>query len=268
MNSVKPWIDTAGKFAVEHIPCPHFNQPVNLAGPRTGVIHTTEGHWDDGLAVFKQHFAPHFLVGAGRIAQLVQIGGIGAALVHHNPDAIVQIEVVGFSKQELWMPDEPTSQALAALMAVCQREYGIPLTHPWADGDYGLYGDNPHRHAGKWGVIAGWYGHGDVPSPDAHWDPGALQWSKLFALANGMTDILHLPGWTPPSAPARPCVACSVAPEAALPSAPPADGLARRKWIQAWLNSHGAAPVIDTDGDLGDKSTKAIADFLAKLPAA
>ena len=27
---------------------------------RKGVLHTTEGHWNDGLAVFRQHFAPHF----------------------------------------------------------------------------------------------------------------------------------------------------------------------------------------------------------------
>ena len=257
MNEVKPWLETAGKFTVEHVPCPHFSEPVNLAGPRTGVIHTTEGGSIDGaMSVFRQHFAPHFVVGQGRVLQLVQVGTIGAALIHHNPDTIVQIEVVGFSKQQLWFPDDATAETLAALMATCQREYGIPLTHPWPDGDFGIAGDNPHRHAGRWGVIAGWYGHGDVPPPDNHWDPGALQWSKLFALAGGMSDILHAPGWVTPPDVQRPCAACAVAPSA------PSDAEGRAKWVQSFLNAHGAH--VGVDGDIGDETVKALVSYLAE----
>ena len=51
-------------------------------------------------------------------------------------------------------------------MVVCEKEWGIPLTHPWADGDYGRAGDNPHRHAGKFGKVAGWFAHGDMPPPE------------------------------------------------------------------------------------------------------
>ena len=100
-------------------------------------------------------------------------------------------------------------------LAVCQREYGVPLAHYWKDGDYGVYGDNPHRHAGIWDSVAGWYGHGDVPSlplpnrQEDHWDPGALKWSELLAKAAAMTDIVHAPAWTPPVAPARPCASCA-----------------------------------------------------------
>lgn len=247
MNEVKPWLETAGKFTVEQIPCPHFSIPVVLSAPRTGVLHTTEGHWDDGLAVFKKHFAPHFLVGAGRIAQLVQIGTIGAALVTHNDHAIVQVEVVGFSKQTPYIFDEPTAEALAALMAICQREYGIPLAHPWPDGDYGVYGDNPHRHAGKWGVVPGWYGHGDVPNPDNHWDPGALQWSKLFALANGMTNILHAPGWVAPTDTPRPCVACATSTSPSAPTPLLTAAQAMEVAVKAFQREAG----LDQDGDPG-----------------
>ena len=163
-NSVRPWLDRAGKFTVEHISgIPYFNQAVDLDASRTGVLHTTEGSTIDGaLEVFKQHFAPQFLLGrdakgAVRILQLVQVGTIGAALVTHNDHAIVQVEVASFSKQTPWLFDDETVEALASLMAVCKREYGIPLTRPWADGDYGLAGNNPHRAAGKWGVVAGWF---------------------------------------------------------------------------------------------------------------
>jgi hypothetical protein len=189
-SSVKPWLDQAGKYPIAHIGgIPHFNQGVLLGAPRTGVLHTTEGGWAGSLAIFKQHYAPHFMLGYDadaqrvRIAQLVQIGTIGAALKAHNNQAIVQIEMIGFSKQMPWLPDDETLSALASLMAVCANEYSIPLDHPWPDGDFGKAGKNPHRSSGKYGKVAGWYGHGDCPSPDTHWDPGNLQWSVVLARA-------------------------------------------------------------------------------------
>ena len=215
---VTPWLAKAGSFAIEHIGgIPHLNEGVDLSGPRTGVLHTTEGGWDGSLGVFRQHYAPHFLVGAGRIAQLVQVGTMGAACVSNNVHAIVQIELVAFSKSDPWLPDDPTLEALAALLAACQSEYGIPLAHPWPDGDWGRAGDNPHRHAGKWARIAGWYGHADVPSvaghsPETHWDPGNLQWSKLLAKAQGLTEILHAPASALPVLPPHPCCAALTAP--------------------------------------------------------
>jgi hypothetical protein len=198
--TIRPWLDQAGKFPVAHIGgIPHFNEPVLLNGPRTGVLHTTEGGWAGSLAIFKQHYAPHFMLGFDadaqkvRIAQLVQIGTIGAALKAHNAQAIVQIEVIGFSKEKPWLPDDETVAALASLMAVCAVEYGVPLEHPWPDGDFGKAGKNPHRSSGKYGKVAGWYGHGDCPSPDAHWDPGNLKWSAVLGIAKQIASDLAGP---------------------------------------------------------------------------
>ena len=198
-------IDKAGKYPVAQIPCPNFSsEAVNLSLPRAGVLHTTEGGWDGSMGVFRVHYAPHFIVGVNahhtaamrfgvktppepvgdvQIAQLVPIGTIGAACVTHNDHAIVQIEVVGYAREEPWLFEAGTLDALSSLMLVCRDEWGIPLSHPWPDGDYGRAGDNPHRHAGKLGKVAGWYNHGDMPAPDNHWDSGNLQWSKLFAHA-------------------------------------------------------------------------------------
>lgn len=198
--AIKPWLDQAGKFPIIHIGgIPHFNESVDLAAPRTGVLHTTEGGWAGSLAVFKQHYAPHFMLGLNvqahevQIAQLVQVGTIGAAIKAHNNQAIVQIEMIGYSKEQPWLPDEDTLEALASLMAVCAREYGIPLTHPWPDGDYGKAGNNPHRSSGKFGSVAGWYGHGDCPSPDTHWDPGNFKWSVVLDRANQILGTLGAP---------------------------------------------------------------------------
>jgi hypothetical protein len=199
-NSIKPWLDQAGKFPIAHIGgIPHFNVPVLLDAPRTGVLHTTEGGWASSFAIFKQHFAPHFMLGFDadaqkvRIAQLVQVGTIGAALKAHNNQAIVQIEMIGFSQKQPWLPDDETVEALASVMAVCLHEYGIPLHRPWPDGDFGKAGDNPHRSSGKYGTEAGWFGHGDCPSPDTHWDPGNMKWSVVLARARQIADTLGGP---------------------------------------------------------------------------
>ncbi len=203
---------------------PHFSKPVDLDAPRTGVLHTTEGEWDGSLTVFRQHYAPHFLLGMDRpqgrvrIAQLFQIGTIGAALVTHNWIPLVQVEMIGFSKETLWRPDDETAEAMAALMAVCKAEYGIPLSHPWPDGDFGRAGMNPHRAAGKFGHVAGWYGHGDCPSPDTHWDPGALEWSHLFALAKAMPEANAAPS-PAPDPPPRPCANYDLSTDAGLTAA-------------------------------------------------
>jgi hypothetical protein len=201
---LKPWLDQAGKFPISHIGgIPHFNTAVSLSTPRTGVLHTTEGGWAGSMSIFQHHYAPHFLVGLDasqgkvRIAQLVQIGTIGAALRAHNNKAIVQIEMIGFSKTHPWLPDDETLEALASLMAVCALEYRIPLTHPWPDGNFGAAGNNSHRSSGKYGTEPGWFGHGDCPNPDAHWDPGNLKWSVILTKAQAIVNSL---GASSPSA--------------------------------------------------------------------
>jgi len=188
---MKAWIDKAGEYVVKHITVPHFQQPVDLEAPRAGVLHTTEGGWSGSLSVFEKHYAPHFVVGATdphkyggdvRIAQLVPVGFIGGACRAHNNKAIVQIEMVGHSKETLWRPDLETAKALAALMIVCFNEWRIPLYHPWPEEDWGHAGHNAHRSSGKFGKVAGWYGHQDMPDPDVHWDPGHLDWDWIFSL--------------------------------------------------------------------------------------
>jgi len=204
------WLTKAGDFPVQHIGgIPHFPQHVNTGWPPAGVLHTTEGGTIEGaMSVFRTHFAPHFVLGKSAhsgvvIYQLVPIGFIGAALVTHNNMAIVQVEMVGFSKETLWFTDDETAAALAGLMAACRDEYGIPLSRPWADGVYGkASASDPHRNGGQFGKYAGWFGHGDVPAPDSHWDPGAFEWSKAFALA---AKISPRSPTAEPIAPARLC---------------------------------------------------------------
>jgi hypothetical protein len=97
---MKTKITKALSFDVLQLPCPHYPGMANLSSARTGILHTTEGHWDDAMDVFREHYAPHFLVGMkggkGTIAQLLEIGVTGMACRGHNAAALVQVEFVGY----------------------------------------------------------------------------------------------------------------------------------------------------------------------------
>jgi hypothetical protein len=202
------WLDSAGPFPIERIPCPFLGGNVDLERPRAGVMHTIEGGWTSGLSVFRQHFAPHFMVGSdgtrSRIAQLVPLGKAAATLVNSSggPDtnswACVQIEMVGFSRLAPWTPDLPTARRLSALFETLRDECGIPLSRPFPDtlapGTVWATPSNPRRASGKWGRVAGWFGHVEVPE-NAHWDPGSLQMRSIFAL--GADDPAPTPGPEP-----------------------------------------------------------------------
>ena len=255
-----PWLTRAGPFDVEHAGgIPHFNQAVTLGAPRAGVLHTTEGATIEGaMGVFRHHYAPHFVVGRDasgkvRILQLVQIGTIGAALETHNWLALAQVELVGFSRDKAWFPDEESAAALAALMAQCAADYQIPLSHPWPDDDWGRAGPNPHRASQKFGRVAGWFGHQDVESPDVHWDPGCFQWSRIFDLARKVEVEAHDP---PPPAPPRPC-ACAT--PQVLDAPPLSLDLSTVEGVQRALDALGWR--LDVDGIDGGETDRAIKSF-------
>jgi hypothetical protein len=177
----KGWLAQAGPYKIEHVPCPDYAGDVDPSAPPKGVLHTTEGGWDGSMAVFRQHYAPHFVVGPGRIAQLLPLGRAAAALEHNgwpetNRVARVQIEIVGNSKRSTWLPDAKTVDALAWLMAELERVAGVPLAHV-----------APDRNASAWLRARGWCGHIDVPG-NAHWDPGALNWPVLMQHAKARCD--------------------------------------------------------------------------------
>ena len=96
---------------------------------------------------------------------------------------IVQVECIGYAEEKSWQFQEPVKDFIASLMMVCEAEYGIPLTRPWPDAVYGRAKAKIRIDTlGKFGTIAGWFGHGDVPEND-HWDPGQLRFSLLFQRA-------------------------------------------------------------------------------------
>ena len=184
----KGWLEkTIGGHRIDHVECPHPGL-VNEDAPPAGVMHTIEGSLESGLAVFHQHYAPHFTLDSRRIVQLVPLGYMAAALenrlggVETNSVVRAQIELAGNSREKPWLPDNGALNLLADLLATLQLAAGIPLHRPypdamppppWATTSF------TRRRDGKWGKVDGWYGHVEVPENE-HWDPGALRWSVLL----------------------------------------------------------------------------------------
>jgi hypothetical protein len=200
---MKDWLARTadGKFKIEKIPCPNIGQKVVMSRPAAGVLHTTEGGWDSAMSVFRRHYAPTFLVGKKRIAQLIPLGIMGSTLENSsggddtNRWARVQIETVGFSKDKPYVFDVGTMDALASLLATLKVEAKIPLTRPYPDKMPGLPWATTNfvrRRDGRWGDVSGWFGHVEIPE-NKHWDPGALKWTQLLTQARK-----RLPGNEPP----------------------------------------------------------------------
>lgn len=191
------WLTQIGDYKVERIDVPHTLVRCDATKPPAGVGHTTEGGWSGSLGVFKQHFAPNFMIGrndSGKvtIAQMVPIGFMAAALNNEeggketNRWARVQFELVGFSSLEDWLPGDEVQHALAQFFKSMKANAGIPMSRPFPDSLESrtwATETNPRRISGKWGNTPGWFNHLEVPEND-HWDMGAFQWREVFAQAN------------------------------------------------------------------------------------
>lgn len=199
MTSMSGTISKAVSYPVRQVSVPHDLIDCDQSRPPAGILHTTEGGWDGAMSVFRQHFAPNFMVGRNpegkvEIVQFIPIGKMAAAVqnlaggVETNRWARVQIEIVGFSSLKPWLPGEDVCHALASLFDAIHDNPlgGIPLKRPFPDtleaGITWASASNPRRRSGKWGTVSGWFGHVEVPEND-HWDCGSLQVQDIFAMA-------------------------------------------------------------------------------------
>lgn len=185
-----------GHFKVIQLPGPSTTGLVDESRPAAGVNHTTESRY---LPSFTRGY-PHLSVGqpgAGRrsvIGQCIYFGQYGTALandsggIETNRWVRCQIEIVGYSSLEPWLPVDPEQRAqLAAVYEWCEKELGIPERRPFPDamteklkpGVYWATSRNPRRLSGKFGKQAGWFNHLEVPEND-HWDAGAMKTRVLL----------------------------------------------------------------------------------------
>jgi hypothetical protein len=173
---------------------------IALGQEPNGVLHTTEGHWDPSANVFTETGTPTFMIGYQqlkqvganapassttpiRIAQFTPIGEMALTLqnatggTETNREALVQIELIGFSKFEKWSPPKPIMEVLADLVRQLHHACGIPLQRA----------GNGTRSRALWDGRAGWFGHNEVPEND-HTDPRKFDWPKLFGMTGKATE--------------------------------------------------------------------------------
>ncbi|HKV38813.1 MAG TPA: hypothetical protein VJX67_06345 [Blastocatellia bacterium] len=165
----------------------------------TGVLHTTEGGSVAGAwnTLSKSGSAPHVICGEGRIVQCRPLNVQGAALrggPNNANKGPIQIEMVGFSKEVLWLPEKGTLTPAVAFMAYCAAELGIPLSVPydWADDlsdcskPWASHNSRRRKMEGDWpNIPKGWYMHLEQgwQGPSWHWDAGAIQRSVMIQQA-------------------------------------------------------------------------------------
>jgi hypothetical protein len=197
------WIDGQNVFGfvVEKHEIPRSgNRPyLENSGDLNIILHTTEGGSLAGaLATLGANGDPStFLVGEGRILQLRPLIAQAAAL--HDPmnAGCIQIEMVGFSKQTKWLPDDGTLKPAVALLAWLKANLGIPLAVPydWPDDCSDIKNtvwasDNLRRQKAiaSYPAPQGVYMHLEVPhqGPSWHWDCGALQRSVMIEQAEAL----------------------------------------------------------------------------------
>ena len=176
-----------------------------------GVLHTTEDPSVESSfkTLNKNHSAPHFIVGEGRIIQCRSLNHQAAALIGNGPvfanaQASIQIEMAAFTggskakTTDVWLPKDDVLRPTAAIMAFCAGNgIDIPLQVPtddWKDDNSdmplpwaaGPTKKNPNRKPnarriratkGDFPKLKGWWMHVEIPAQAETWhhDCGALQ---------------------------------------------------------------------------------------------
>ena len=138
-------------FKVEkrEIPRPGGQKFLFNSHTQIGVLHTTENPSVESSfkTLNKNHSAPHFIVGEGRIIQCRSLNHQGAALVGNGPvfanaQASIQIEMAAFTgggkdtshTTDVWIPNDGVLQPTVAILAFCSANgIDIPLQVPTDD---------------------------------------------------------------------------------------------------------------------------------------
>jgi hypothetical protein len=178
-----------------------------------GVLHTTENPSIETSfkTLNKNHSAPHFIVGEGRIIQCRSLTHQAAALVGNAPffanaQASIQIEMAAFtggghdssSTTNVWLPRDEVLLPTIAILAFCTGNgIDIPLRVPtddWKDDNSDMplpWAGGPTKAKpkkkmnarriraanGDFPKLKGWWMHVEIPGQAETWhhDCGALR---------------------------------------------------------------------------------------------
>ena len=226
------------------------------------ICHRTEGGYAGSVAWLcssQANASAHLVMKAdgSEVTQLVPLQYKAWAQCAFN-SAGVSLEIEGFTAKGM---SPQTVTAAAAIVAWLCAAYNIPPL--WAKGGQGR-GICQHHDLGAAGG-----GHVDC------FGVGSAEWQGFLDAVTEAYKALpsSLPEWALHGAP-RPSAAVpvpNVTPEPShggvsrvepVAATPPASGTDLAAWIQSALNARGAH--IRVDGDFGDESLHATADFISK----
>lgn len=187
VSIVDGWMTGSLPGPAGDVPVKRFAQGpyIRLAtGTPNLVLHTTE------TAGYVEHleYPSQFQVGEGFIGQHRPLWAKGEALrgdTTNDPYAM-QIEIVGYSKLDVWLPGPLSLQPLVALVAFLHDrgliKVGVKRPADWPTRlDRGPQAVESYyrRNAGLWPNTPGVYGHVDIPG-NTHWDPGSFDYPRFF----------------------------------------------------------------------------------------
>ena len=142
-------------------------------------------------------FPSEFQVGEEVIGQHRPLWARGSAVDEHDHD-LLQIEIVGFSRLDPWLPKPESLSPLVALMALLHRR-GLVVTalkrpDRWSVRLDRLPAavDTYYRRHEVWNepIV---YGHVEIPG-DEHWDPGSLDHPTLFSMVRDLLAAKEVDG--------------------------------------------------------------------------
>ena len=178
------------------IPVKHFPQGPYERRERNKpllCLHTTE---TDGY-VEHLRFPSEFQVCEDVIGQHRPIWARGSAVDEHDHD-LLQIEIVGFSKLDPWLPKPESLPALVALMALLHRRGFVatalrrPDRWPVRLDRLPAAVETYYRRHEVWDDPFV-YGHVEIPG-DEHWDPGSLDHPALFSMVRDVLAMKEVDG--------------------------------------------------------------------------
>lgn len=176
---------------VKHFPQGPYERR-RRSNPRL-CLHTTQ---TDGY-VANLRFPSEFQVGEDVIGQHRPLWARGSAVDERDHD-LVQIEIVGFSKLDPWMPERSSLAPLVALMAFLHRRGFVatalrrPDRWPIRLDRLPAAVDTYYRRSEVWDDPEV-YGHVEIPG-DEHWDPGSLDYPVLLSMVRDVLAAKEVDG--------------------------------------------------------------------------
>jgi hypothetical protein len=179
-------------------------KPYQFTHNPKGCMHTTEGGSIAGAMSAYAPYPPHLIYDwrNRRGVQHVRLDRAAySAMDGNDDDYMIQVELVGFAAETRTWPEQALRNIAADVVAPLERLFKIPRRIIWHGFKDSRDGVRPYISSAEspirlnWTQLrdfSGWLGHQHLPSPDTHWDPGALPMARILGFLSEEDDDMPL----------------------------------------------------------------------------